>query len=154
MADIFSTILTVLLVVVSILMIIIILLQSNRAAGGMFASGAQTAFGAGSADALTKITGGFAAAFLLICFGLAALKSSKRATDAATEQLNKEIPAVTAPTGAAAPAGAAAPSGTPAAAPAAGQAAKPAAAAATPAAPAAAKPAPAAATAPAAGKPK
>jgi len=97
MADILSTILTVLLVVVSILMIVIILLQSNRAAGGMFASGAQTAFGAGSADVLTKITGGFAAAFLLICFGLAALKSSTRATQAATMELGKEAPAVISP---------------------------------------------------------
>lgn len=97
MADIFSTILTVMLIVVSILMIIIILLQSNRAAGGMFSSGAQTAFGAGSADVLTKITGGFAAAFLLICFGLAALKSSTRATEAATLELGKEAPAVVAP---------------------------------------------------------
>ncbi len=97
MADIFSTILTVMLIVVSILMIIIILLQSNRAAGGMFSSGAQTAFGAGSADVLTKITGGFAAAFLLICFGLAALKSSTRATEAATAELGKENPAVMSP---------------------------------------------------------
>lgn len=97
MADIFSTILTVMLIVVSILMIIIILLQSNRAAGGMFSSGAQTAFGAGSADVLTKITGGFAAAFLLISFGLAALKSSTRATQAATLELGKESPAVVTP---------------------------------------------------------
>lgn len=139
MADIFSTILTVLLVIVSILMIIIILLQSNRAAGGMFGSGAQTAFGAGSADALTKITGGFAAAFLLICFGLAALKTSSRATQAATEQLNKDAstlpgtgtglaPAPTTGTKSGAPA---APAGTKAATPA---------AAATPGAPAATKP--------------
>lgn len=144
MADIISTILTVLLVIVSILMIIIILLQSNRAAGGMFGSGAQTAFGAGSADALTKITGGFAAAFLLICFGLAALKSSTRATAAAAEQLGKEIAPTTAPAaatpGAAAPgaantAPAAAKPGAPAVAPAAGQNGKPAAAA--PVAPAA-----------------
>ncbi|GAB4436255.1 MAG: hypothetical protein OHK0011_19370 [Turneriella sp.] len=85
------------LIVVSILMIVIILLQSNRAAGGMFSSGAQTAFGAGSADVLTKITGGFAAAFLLICFGLAALKSSTRATQAATVELGKDAPAVIAP---------------------------------------------------------
>jgi len=97
MVDILTTILTVLLIVVSILMIIIILLQSNRAAGGMFASGAQTAFGAGSADALTKITGGFAAVFLLICLGLAALKSSSRTTQAAAEQLNKEVLPVVAP---------------------------------------------------------
>jgi preprotein translocase subunit SecG len=97
MADIFSTILTVMLIVVSILMIIIILLQSNRAAGGMFSSGAQTAFGAGSADVLTKITGGFAAAFLLICFGLAALKSSTRATQAATIELGKEAAPVMTP---------------------------------------------------------
>jgi preprotein translocase subunit SecG len=95
MVDIISTILTVFLVIISILMIIIILLQSNRAAGGMFGSGAQTAFGAGSADALTKITGGFAAAFLIICFSLAALKSSTRITKAATEQLNQEAATVT-----------------------------------------------------------
>lgn len=132
MADIFSTILTVLLIVVSILMIIIILLQSNRAAGGMFSSGAQTAFGAGSADVLTKITGGFAAAFLLICFGLAALKSSTRATEAATLELGKEAPAVVAPApdkpAASAPgaAGAAAPAAVPAAKPATPAAAAPA----------------------------
>lgn len=94
MAEILSTILTVMLVIVSVLMIIIILLQSNRAAGGMFNSGAQTAFGAGSADVLTKITAGFAAAFLLICFGLAALKSSTRTTAAATQELGKENPVV------------------------------------------------------------
>lgn len=97
MVDILTTILTVLLIVVSILMIIIILLQSNRAAGGMFASGAQTAFGAGSADALTKITGGFAGVFLLICLALAALKSSSRTTQAAAEQLNKEVLPIVAP---------------------------------------------------------
>lgn len=124
MVDILTTILTVLLIVVSILMIIIILLQSNRAAGGMFASGAQTAFGAGSADALTKITGGFAAVFLLICLGLAMLKSSSRTTQAAAEQLNKEVLPVVAPTPdakaapAAAPATAAPASAAPAAAPA------------------------------------
>ncbi|AFM13249.1 preprotein translocase subunit SecG [Turneriella parva] len=114
MVDILSTILTVLLIVVSILMIIIILLQSNRAAGGMFASGAQTAFGAGSADALTKITGGFAAVFLLICLGLAALKSSSRTTQAAAEQLNKEIAPVVTPAPAADPKAAPANGATPA----------------------------------------
>lgn len=96
MAEVLSTILTVLLVIVSILMIAIILLQSNRSAGGIFSSGAQTAFGAGSADALTKITAGFGAAFLLICFGLAALKSSSRTTAAASEML-KENPVQLAP---------------------------------------------------------
>lgn len=97
MLDILSTILTVILIIVSILMIIVILLQSNRAAGGMFGSGSQTAFGAGSADLLTKVTGGFAVAFLVISFLLAMIKTSGRATTAATMELNKDIPAQTAP---------------------------------------------------------
>ncbi len=107
----------------------------------MFGSGAQTAFGAGSADALTKITGGFAAAFLLICFGLAALKSSTRITHAAAEQLNKELAPVAAP---------ATPGATP---PTQGINPPPAPAGKAPGAPAPAQPAAAVGTAPAA-KPK
>lgn len=76
--EVLATVLTVILVITAILMIAIILMQSNRASGaGIFGSASQTAFGAGSADALTKITGGFAATFMILALLLALIKSRK-----------------------------------------------------------------------------
>lgn len=63
-------------VILCILLILIILLQSNRSSGmGLFGGGgSQSAFGANSADVLTKTTAVMVALFMLTAMGMAFLK--------------------------------------------------------------------------------
>ena len=60
--------LQILFVVCTALLILLILIQKGRGAGlaGAFGGGGQSAFGTKTADVLTKITAGFAAAFFLL----------------------------------------------------------------------------------------
>lgn len=100
-----STAITVLHIVASVLLIISVLLQAGKGAeiGATFAGSSQTLFGAsGAAPFLAKLTGAFAAIFMITSFTLTYLgaKSHSRSvfdTGAApvTQQpANPETPAV------------------------------------------------------------
>ncbi|MDH4261512.1 MAG: preprotein translocase subunit SecG [Spirochaetia bacterium] len=77
--QILGTILNVFFVIVSLLLILLILMQSGRSSGIglMGGSASQSAFGAGSADVLTKMTAILVALFMLTGLGLAFIKSGE-----------------------------------------------------------------------------
>lgn len=75
--EILSTLLTIFFVIVCILLVIVILLQSNRSSGmSLFGGGSQSAFGAGTADVMTKVTTILIALFLGTALVVAYLKSA------------------------------------------------------------------------------
>lgn len=80
-------ILIVLYVIVALLLILIVLLQASKAAGmGLFGGGSsESVLGSGGADTLTKITAGFAIAFVLIAFSITYILSRQ------TTVLDKEF---------------------------------------------------------------
>jgi len=74
--QIIGTLLTTLLVIVSLLLILLILIQSGRSSGmSLFGGSSQTAFGAGAADVLTKLTGAMVAIFMILAIALTYIKS-------------------------------------------------------------------------------
>jgi len=77
--QILGTVLNIFFIIVSILLVLLILMQSGRSSGmGLFGgSGSQSAFGAGSADVLTKTTAVLVALFMLLGLGMAAIKSKE-----------------------------------------------------------------------------
>lgn len=87
--EVVHTILTVLFIFVSLILITLILLQNNRSSGAsLFGGGGnQSAFGAGSADILTKMTAVLVASFVVLAMLLAFLRS--RSTN--VQDLQKEF---------------------------------------------------------------
>jgi len=93
--QILGTILNIFFVIVCILLIILILMQSGRSSGiGLFGgSASQSAFGAGSADVLTKITAILVAVFMLSGIGMALIKSRENSMQKVQEKFT-EKPAI------------------------------------------------------------
>ncbi len=87
----FGTLLTIAFVITSLLLVVLILLQSNRSSGmGLFGgSGSQTAFGAGAADALTKMTSFLTAAFFVLALGMAYLQSRETGYQRLQQEFNQ-----------------------------------------------------------------
>lgn len=94
-----ATLITILFTIVSVILILLILLQSNRSSGmGFMGAASQTAFGSGSADILTKITGGLVVAFMVMALMLAIIMSRNTDTEALQEEIsgtNTNIPTET-----------------------------------------------------------
>jgi preprotein translocase subunit SecG len=73
-----AVVLIVLYVLISVLLVFIILIQSNKSAGmGLFGS-SESVFGSGGFDTLTKITAGFAIAFVVFAFSISYILSKGR----------------------------------------------------------------------------
>lgn len=86
--EILNTILYIVLIFVSIVLVVFILLQNNRSSGAsLFGGSSQSAFGASSADALTKITAVLVVVFVAIAFILTFIRS--RTTN--IDDLKKEL---------------------------------------------------------------
>lgn len=87
----FGTLLTIAFIIVSLLLVVLILLQSNRSSGmGLFGgSGSQTAFGAGAADAMTKMTAYMTAAFILLALAMAYLQSRESGFQRLQDEFNQ-----------------------------------------------------------------
>lgn len=90
--QILGTVLNIFFVIVCILLIILILMQSGRSSGmGLFGgSGSQSAFGAGSADVLTKMTAILVALFMVIGLGMAFLKSKENSMQKIQEKFTEK----------------------------------------------------------------
>ncbi|MDH4199192.1 MAG: preprotein translocase subunit SecG [Spirochaetia bacterium] len=74
-----GSVLNVVFIIVCILLILLILMQSGRSSGmSLFGgSASQTAFGANSADVLTKTTGVLIVLFMVIGLGMSLIKSKE-----------------------------------------------------------------------------
>jgi protein translocase SecG subunit len=82
-----TTLLIILYVIIAILLTVIILLQSSKATNmGLFGS-SDTVLGSAGADTLTKITGWFAVAFVVIAFSISYIMS--RAPTGLDKELEK-----------------------------------------------------------------
>ena len=96
--EILGTLLTVFFVIICILLIVVILLQSNRSSGmSLFGGGSQSAFGASTADMMTKITTILVALFLGTALLLAYIKSAGSDYSGLQEEFQSTQPATPAP---------------------------------------------------------
>jgi len=82
--QIISTLLTVIFVLASLLLVLVIMMQSGRSSGmGVLGGGgSDSAFGARSADVLTRFTSILIAVFMITAFSLAFIKSRQSGVDA------------------------------------------------------------------------
>ena len=82
-----GTFLTVIFVIVCIALMLLILMQSGRSSGMGIMGGSNTAFGASSVDVITKVTGWFTVAFIVLSLSIAVIKSRTTGTDEIQEQM-------------------------------------------------------------------
>ena len=82
-----GTFLTVIFVIVCLALMLLILMQSGRSSGMGIMGGSNTAFGASSVDVITKVTGWFTVAFIILSLSIAAIKSRSTDTDEIQQQI-------------------------------------------------------------------
>lgn len=83
------TFLTVIFVIVCIILVFLILMQSGRSSGMGIMGGGNAAFGASTVDVITKVTGGFTVAFLVLSLTIAIIKSRSTDTDSIQEKIQQ-----------------------------------------------------------------